>query len=173
MKNCKELLKNITTFIFDVDGVCSDGTVLASSDGEQLRTFYVKDGYALQLAVKLGYRICIISGGKSEAIRKRFDYLGIKDVFLGADNKLLIFHQYVKENNLKKEEILYMGDDIPDYLIMKEAGVAACPSDAAAEIKDISVYISHYPGGRGCVRDVIEQVMRVQDKWLGQEAFHW
>ncbi len=173
MSNYKALLANIDTFIFDVDGVMTDGIVLLTPEGQMLRSMNVKDGYALQLAIKKGYRIIIITGGNSEAVRQRFEGLGIKEVYLAIGNKLEVFHEIVKRDNLKMENILYMGDDIPDYEIMKEVGVAACPADAAQEIKHISKYISPVPGGKGCARDVLEQVMKVQDKWFDEDGFHW
>ena len=173
MTSYKTLLSQIKTFIFDVDGVMTDGIVVLASNGDMLRTMNVKDGYALQLAVKKGYRIIIITGGNSEVVRKRFQGLGIEEVHLAIGNKLEVFHQIVKEDQLELKSILYMGDDIPDYQIMTEVGVAACPADAAEEIKKISHYISPKPGGRGCVRDVLEQVMKVQDRWFDDDGFHW
>ncbi len=171
--NYKEKLKHINTFIFDYDGVLTDGTVYPSADGEMMRTANVKDGYALQLAVKKGYNVAIISGGKSTSMTKRLEALNIKDVYLGVDNKKEVFHRYLKENNLSTEQVLYMGDDIPDFQIMQEVGVATCPEDAVEEIKSISDYISHKEGGKGAVRDIIQQVMKVQGKWMDGEAFHW
>jgi 3-deoxy-D-manno-octulosonate 8-phosphate phosphatase (KDO 8-P phosphatase) len=173
MSNYKALLSNVNTFIFDVDGVMTDGIVLLTPDGQMLRSMNVKDGYAIQLAIKKGYRIIIITGGNSEAVRQRFEGLGVQEVYLSIGNKLEVFHDIVKRDNLKMENILYMGDDIPDYEIMKEVGVAACPADAAQEIKHISKYISPVPGGKGCARDVLEQVMKVQDKWFDEDGFHW
>lgn len=173
MTSYKTLLSNIKTFIFDVDGVMTDGIVVLASNGDMLRTMNVKDGYALQLAVKKGYRIIIITGGNSEAVRKRFQGLGIEEVYMAIGNKLEVFHQIVKEDQLELNSILYMGDDIPDYQIMTEVGVAACPADAAEEIKRISHYISPKPGGRGCVRDILEQVMKVQELWFDDDGFHW
>jgi len=173
MSNYKALLSQIDTFIFDVDGVMTDGIVLLTPDGQMLRSMNVKDGYALQLAVKKGYRIIIITGGNSEAVRQRFEGLGIKEVYLSIGNKLELFHEIVKRDGLKMENILYMGDDIPDYEIMSEVGVAACPANAAEEIKHISKYISPLDGGRGCARDVLEQVMKVQNKWFDEDGFHW
>jgi 3-deoxy-D-manno-octulosonate 8-phosphate phosphatase (KDO 8-P phosphatase) len=173
MSNYKTLLAEIKTFIFDVDGVMTDGIVVLTEDGHMLRTMNVKDGYALQLAVKKGYRIIIISGGRSEAVRQRFEGLGINEVYLGIGNKLEVFHGIVKKDNLKMKNILYMGDDIPDYEIMKEVGVAACPADAAEEIKHISHYVSPVHGGRGCARDVLEQVMKIQNSWFDEDGFHW
>jgi 3-deoxy-D-manno-octulosonate 8-phosphate phosphatase (KDO 8-P phosphatase) len=173
MSNYKALLSNINTFIFDVDGVMTDGIVLLTPDGQMLRSMNVKDGYAIQLAIKKGYRIIIITGGNSEAVRQRFEGLGVKEVYLSIGNKLELFHEIVKRDNLNMENVLYMGDDIIDYEIMKEVGVAACPADAAEEIKHISKYISPVPGGKGCARDVLEQVMKVQNKWFDKDGFHW
>ncbi len=171
--NYKEKLKHINTFIFDYDGVLTDGTVYPSVDGEMMRTANVKDGYALQLAVKKGYNVAIISGGKSESMTQRLKALNIQDVHLGVKNKMEVFHKYMKEKSLEKEQVLYMGDDIPDYHIMQEVGVATCPEDAVEEIKSISDYISHKEGGKGAVRDIIQQVLKVQGKWMDGEAFHW
>ncbi|MCD4791184.1 MAG: HAD-IIIA family hydrolase [Bacteroidales bacterium] len=173
MNNYKSLLKNINTFIFDYDGVLTDGTVILQPDGEALRTANVKDGYALQLAVKSGFNVAIISGGISKSMANRFEALRIKDFFLGVDNKLEVFRNYMKEKNLKPENVLFMGDDIPDFIAMKEAGLPCCPADAAPEIKAISKYISNYEGGKGCVRDVIEQTLKVQEKWMTDDGFLW
>ncbi|WP_379092990.1 KdsC family phosphatase [Pedobacter sp. UC225_65] len=161
-----ENLKNITTFIFDVDGVLTNGTVIASESGELLRTFNIKDGYALQLAAKKGYKICIISGGKGMAMNKRFDGLGVADVFLGVANKVEIFENYLVQNNIRPEQVLYMGDDMPDYHVMQLVGIATCPIDAIDEIKQISHYISPKKGGETAVRDVIEKVLKVQLNWF-------
>jgi 3-deoxy-D-manno-octulosonate 8-phosphate phosphatase (KDO 8-P phosphatase) len=172
--NYKEKLKHISTFIFDYDGVMTDGKVYLLNKGDALRTGHVKDGYAMQYAVKMGYRVVIISGGKAEGVYKRFNVLTVKDVFMGVGNKYDVFHKYINENNLKKEEILYMGDDIPDYKLMQEVGLPVCPEDAAEEIKSVASYISPFKGGEGCVRDVIEQTLKVQGKWFDEkEAFIW
>ena len=173
MTNYKELLKNITTFIFDYDGVLTEGIITLTESGEPLRTANVRDGYALQLAVKKGYRIAIISGGKSKSMSNRLSSLGIKDVYLGVEHKVDVFNKYLQENGISKEEVIYMGDDIPDYHVMKLAAVAACPADAAEEIRTISNYISHYNGGKGCVRDIIEQVLKLQKNWMDNDAFKW
>lgn len=173
MSNYKEGLTRITTFIFDYDGVLTNGVVLITNTGDQLRTGHVKDGYALQLAIKSGYRVAVISGGYSESMRHRCNALNLTDVFLGVENKMQVFDEYTGKHNLRPDEILYMGDDLPDYQVMKKVGMPVCPSDAAEEIKSISSYISHFPGGAGCVRDVIEQVMKVQGKWMIGNAFHW
>lgn len=164
-KSYKEYLKNITTFIFDVDGVLTDGTIQVNTNGELLRTMHIKDGYALKVAVEQGFKVCIISGGTNEGVRKRLENLGIKDIYLGISNKIEVLNDYMKTHFLERENILYMGDDLPDYHIMKEVGLACCPQDAVPEIKAISGYISHKNGGKGCVRDVIEQVMKIHGKW--------
>ena len=165
MANYKEKLIHITTFIFDYDGVLTDGKVFVINNHEQLRSSNVKDGYALQYAVKKGYRVAVISGGKSKTMTKRMNTLGITDVFLGIDNKIETFKKYLLENNLKPNEVLYMGDDIPDLHALQIAGLACCPVDAAAEIRSVSQYISHLKGGEGCARDVIEKVMKLQGNW--------
>jgi 3-deoxy-D-manno-octulosonate 8-phosphate phosphatase (KDO 8-P phosphatase) len=173
MSNYKSLLKNINTFIFDYDGVLTNGTVILQADGEALRTANVKDGYSLQLAVRLGFNVAIISGGFSASMRKRFEALKIEDFYLGVSNKLDVFNNYIKEKKLKSENIIYMGDDIPDYRVMKEVGLPCCPADAVPEIKSISKYISSFEGGKGCVRDIIEQTLKVQNKWMTEEGFRW
>ena len=173
MTNYKAQLKKIKTFIFDYDGVLTEGTIIMTEHGEALRISNIKDGYALQLAIKLGYRIAIISGAKSKSMSHRLKALKITDVFLGIGNKLETFHSYLRTNSIDSSEVLFMGDDIPDYQIMKEVGMPTCPADAAEEIKKLAQYISHVPGGKGCVRDVIEQVMKVQGKWMTDDAFFW
>ncbi len=165
-KSYKEYLKHINTFIFDIDGVLTDGTIQVNTQGEMFRTMNIRDGYGLKTAVELGFHVCIISGGTNEGVRVRLQNLGIKDIFLGAHHKTKILAEYLKTNNLKKENILYMGDDLPDYEVMQEVGLPTCPQDAVQEIKAISKYVSHKKGGKGCVRDVIEQVLKVQGKWM-------
>lgn len=161
----KEYLKHITTFVFDVDGVLTDGKILVNTEGEMFRSMNIKDGYALKTAVEKGYHVCVISGGNNEGVRIRLNNLGIKDVHLGTHHKTQTLIDYLKKNNLKKENVLYMGDDLPDLFVMQEVGLPTCPQDAIPEIKEISKYISHKKGGKGCVRDVIEQVLKVQNKW--------
>jgi 3-deoxy-D-manno-octulosonate 8-phosphate phosphatase (KDO 8-P phosphatase) len=173
MTNYKELLSGITTLIFDYDGVMTDGKVILQHEGPPLRNANVRDGYILQLAVKMGYNVVIISGGFSPSMDNRFESLNIKDAFTGVKNKLEVYENYLKEKGLTDEEVLYMGDDIPDIPVMKKAGVPVCPLDAAEEVRNISVYISDRKGGEGCVRDIIEQVMKVQGNWLTPEAFTW
>ena len=166
-KNYKEYLKHITTFIFDVDGVLTDGTITITTSGDMLRTMHTKDGFAIKTAIDAGFNVCVISGGTSESVRKRLEGLGMTDVFLGAHNKIEQFNTYTNTYSIKKENILYMGDDIPDVPVMKLVGLPCCPQDAVPEIKTISKYISHKNGGKGAVRDVIEQVLKIQDKWNG------
>lgn len=161
-------LKEITTFIFDVDGVLTDGSVQVTDNGQSLRTFNIKDGYAMQLAVKKGYNLCIISGGDGIAMGKRFFNLGITDVFLASGDKVSIFKQYLSDKKITAGEVLYMGDDIPDLHVMKLVGLATCPADAVEEIKAVSTFISPYPGGKTAVRDIIEKVMKVQGKWYDE-----
>ncbi len=173
MSNYKALLTKVNTFIFDYDGVMTDGKLMLQQDGQPLRSANVKDGYVLQLAIRLGFRVVIISGGISKSVENRFEALKIKDVFLGVSNKLEVFEKFVADNNLNAENIVYMGDDIPDFKVMKRVGVPVCPADAVVEIKDISIYISDKTGGHGCVRDIIEQVLKVQGKWMTDEAFSW
>ena len=161
-----EQLQHISTLIFDVDGVLTTGDILASNTGEYLRTFNIKDGYALQLAAKKGYHVCIISGGSGEAMQKRFEGLGIPDIYLGVSDKVAVFNEIVARYKLDNNEVLYMGDDIPDYNIMQLVGLPTCPADAVDEIKAISTYISPYNGGRMAVRDIIEKVLRIQNNWF-------
>lgn len=164
-KSYKEIMNDITTFIFDVDGVLTDGTVHVSQTGEMLREMNIRDGFAMKAAVESGYHVCIISGGSNEGVRIRLRNLGITDIHLATPNKVETFKEYIELYNIKPEQVLYMGDDIPDFHVMKLVGLPTCPQDASPEIKAISNYISHKNGGKGAVRDVIEQVMKVQEKW--------
>lgn len=168
MKSYKEKMNDITTFIFDVDGVLTDGTVHVAADGEMLRNMNIKDGFAMKAAIESGYNVCIISGGKNEGVRTRLRNLGVTDIYLGSPDKVETFKEYIDIYGIKAEQVLYMGDDIPDYHVMKLVGLPSCPQDSVAEIKSISEYISHKNGGKGAVRDVIEQVMKVQGKWHTQ-----
>ena len=165
-KSYKEYLEHITTFIFDVDGVLTDGTVTVTTSGEMLRTMSIKDGYALKTAVDRGFNVCIISGGSNEGVRSRLRGLGIKSIYLGAQNKIEQLNEYFDIYKIKAENTLYMGDDIPDLPVMKMVGLPCSPQDAVPEIKEVSKYISHKHGGKGAVRDVIEQVLKVQGKWM-------
>ncbi|MEN8138551.1 MAG: HAD hydrolase family protein [Bacteroidota bacterium] len=164
-KSYKEILPNITTFIFDVDGVLTDGSVTLFPDGSQIRKMSTRDGYALQLAVKKGFNIIIISGGKDEQVRTRLNGLGIKMVYLGISDKIEKLEDILIENKLNRDEIVYMGDDMPDFEIMQQVGLATCPKDACSDIREISDYISPFNGGNGCARDILEQTMKVQEKW--------
>lgn len=164
-KSYKEIMPKITTFMFDVDGVLTNGMIHISSTGELTRLMNTKDGFALKTAVEKGFNICIISGGANEGVRKRLEGLGIQDIYLGAHHKVEFFEEYIAKRAIKPEQILYMGDDLPDYPVMKLVGLATCPKDAVAEIQNISHYVSQKKGGLGCVRDVIEQVLKVQGKW--------
>ena len=164
-KSYKELMNTIDTFIFDVDGVLTDGTVHVSPTGEMLREMHIRDGFAMKAALESGYNVCIISGGSNEGVRIRLRNLGITDIHLAVPDKVATFKEYIELYQIKPENVLYMGDDIPDFHVMKLVGLATCPQDAAPEIKAISTYISHINGGKGAVRDVIEQVMKVQGKW--------
>lgn len=167
-------LTKIKAFCFDVDGVLSGNIVLLFEDEQPHRTANIKDGYALHHAARLGYPMAIITGGKSPAVRQRYEGLGLKDVYDGVGVKIDVFHAWLRKYNLKPEEVIYMGDDVPDYEIMQACGCPCCPADAAPEIRDISVYVSHRAGGEGCVRDVVEQVLRAQGKWMNNaEAFGW
>lgn len=165
-KSYKEIMNGITTFIFDVDGVLTNSSVHITPTGEMLRIMNIRDGFAMKAAVESGYHVCIISGGSNEGVRIRLKNLGIKDIHLACPDKVQNFKEYTEKYNIKPEQVLYMGDDIPDYHVMKLVGLPTCPQDASPEIKAISNYISHKNGGRGAVRDVIEQVMKVQGKWM-------
>ena len=164
-KNYKEILNHITTFILDVDGVLTDSSVHVTESGEMLRVMNIRDGFAMKAALESGYNVCIISGGNNEGVRIRLRNLGITDIHLASPNKVDTFKEYIDLYAIKPEEVLYMGDDIPDYHVMKLVGLPTCPQDASPEIKAISKYISHKNGGKGAVREVIEQVMKVQGKW--------
>lgn len=167
-------LSKITTIIFDVDGVLSASTITMGSDGCPLRTVNIKDGYAIQLAVRMGLRIVILTGGDTEAVRLRYSRLGVKDIFMGCAVKLDRYNAYIAEHGLSGSEIMYMGDDIPDFEVMSRVGCPCCPSDACDEIKSVSIYISPVAGGFGCGRDVIEQVLKAKGLWLRDgKAFGW
>jgi|SRR5690606_10925192 len=166
-KSYKEYLEHITTFVFDVDGVLTDGNIIVTTDGEMLRSMNIKDGYAIKTAVDAGYNVCIISGGSNEGVRQRLRGLGVTDIYLGCSDKVERLNEYFDIYKIDAKNVLYMGDDIPDIYGMKMVGLPCCPNDAVAEIKNISKYISHKNGGKGCVTDVIEQVLKVQGKWNG------
>ena len=170
MENFKQKLMRVKTLMFDIDGVLTDGKVHFLENGEIARNMNSKDGYALQLAAKKGYRIVVISGSSSESIKAAMLRLGAVDVFLRQHDKLACYKDYIYSHQIADDEVLYMGDDLPDYEVMKRVGVPCCPQDAAVEIRGISIYIASRKGGEGCVRDVVEQVMRAQGTW---EIAHW
>lgn len=173
MINFTEDLAKIKAFIFDLDGVLSLQTITLNSFGVPNRTINLRDGYALQLAVKKGYRVAVITGSNCKEYSKRLKLLGVTDIYLNSTSKTKYFNSFLEKYNLKNSEVLYMGDDIPDLDVMKLAGMPVCPADADSEIKQISHYISDKKGGKGCVRDIIEQVMRLHNKWMDFEAFSW
>lgn len=173
MQEVKQLLHKVKAFVFDVDGVFTDSSVMLHPGGSYIRMMNIKDGFALQHAVKMGFEVAIITGSRSAMVRKRFRYLGVKDIYMKSASKTVDFEKFCSRRHLEKENVLYMGDDLPDFEVMKMAGFPCCPSDAAEEIKQVSLYISDKGGGNGCVRDVIEQVMRVQGKWMNHKAFVW
>ena len=167
-------LTKIKALVFDVDGVLSAETIQTNNEGVLMRSINTKDGYALRLAVMEGLHVAVITGAREEAIRRRYEGLKIQDVFLGSSVKTEKLQQLLDKYNLSSEEVLYMGDDIPDYEVMKQVGLPCCPADAVPEIREISIYVSHRGGGYGCVRDVVEQVLKAQGKWMAnKEAFSW
>ena len=163
--NVLELFKKITTFVFDVDGVLTDGTVLVLPGGVQARQMHIKDGFGLQMAVKNGFKVIIISGGTSEPVVDRLNKLGIHEVYMTVSDKKQFLESLMKKDKLKWDELLYMADDLPDLEVMKHCGVSACPADAVMEVREVADYISPINGGFGCVREIIERVLKVQDKW--------
>ena len=165
MENFKQKLNNISCFVFDVDGVLTNGNLTISPDGEHLRAMNIKDGYAIQLAVKKGYQLAVISGGRSSGIPERMKRLGVKDVYMDAGDKLAVLNKYLSQNKLESSAVLYMGDDVPDKKAMQQCGIATAPSDASHEIREICHYVSDFRGGEGCARDVIEQTLRLHGKW--------
>lgn len=167
-------LSKIRAVVFDLDDVLSSETISLGEDGTPLRTVNIKDGYAIQLAMKMGLRVAIISGCKIEAVRKRYEGLGMEDIYLGAAVKIKIYEDFIAKYGFKDDEIIFMGDDVPDLEVMRRVGCAVCPKDACPEVKAASCYISDKCGGQGCGRDVLEQVLRAQGKWLKDErAFGW
>src|SRR6202012_2669654 len=163
--NLLELFAPVRTFVFDVDGVLTDGSLVLTDEGHMLRSMNIKDGYAMQLAIKKGYKVWIISGAKSEAVRLRLNNLGINDVHIGIESKKEFLHEITLLSKTEYKNVLYMGDDIPDYAAMQVCGLPCCPNDAVAEIKQVAKYISPFNGGKGCVRDVIEKVLKLNGDW--------
>lgn len=167
-------LKKVSAVVFDVDGVLSKSTISMGKDGEPLRTVNIKDGYAIQLAQKMGLRIAIITGGYSEAVHERYTRLGVQDIYMGCAVKLREWEDFLMKYNLANDEVIYVGDDIPDYEVMQHAGCPCCPVDACSDIKELALYVSQYKGGEGCARDIIEQVLRAKGLWMSsKKAFGW
>lgn len=173
MSNFKEELRKVKAFIFDVDGVLSESRIYLHPGGEPMRSINIKDGFAIQYAIRKGYPVCIITGGNSQSVESRYRYLGVSDIYLRSKNKLDDLKDFLAKYDFASENVLYMGDDLPDYSVMQEVGFPTCPADAVEEIKSISLYISDKSGGEGCVRDVIEQVLRLHGKWMDPEALSW
>ena len=165
-KNYKTLLNNVRAFVFDVDGVMTNGKVMITSEGEMYREMDTRDGFALKYALLKGFKIGIISGGTNEGVRKRLELLGVNKVYLGIHEKDIAFDDFVSTFNINPDQVLYMGDDVPDVPVMEKVGVSTCPQDALPDVKRVVDYVSHKKGGDGCVREIVEQVMRVQDKWV-------
>jgi len=168
-----EKLKSVSTFIFDIDGVLTAGNVLVTEEGHMLRTVNIKDGYALQHAVKQGYNIAIISGGSSEGMLQRFRGLGIKEIYLGQKNKVAAFEKVCLDFGVTADDVAYMGDDMPDFPVLKLAGLPCCPADAAEDIKEICKYVSPVNGGLGCARELLERAMKIQNNWWNEETHTW
>ena len=164
--NYKTRLKSITTFVLDVDGVLTNGKVILEASGEMTRTMSTRDGYIIQRALKKGYNVCIITLGNSKMVENRMNYLGVNDVFSSVENKLETLNSYCSSKNITLENVLYMGDDMPDIDCIKSVSIGACPNDAVPEIREIADYISHVNGGDGCVRDVMEQVLKINNDWV-------
>ncbi|TFG44442.1 MAG: 3-deoxy-D-manno-octulosonate 8-phosphate phosphatase [Bacteroidia bacterium] len=173
MTNFKEDLTRVKAFVFDIDGVMSLQTISLNTFGVPNRTVNLHDGYAIQLAVKKGYKVAVISGSNAKEYLKRLKLLGVRDVYLNSRSKVEHFNSFLKKYNIPKSDVLFMGDDIPDYGVMKLAGVPVCPSDADSEIRKVALYISDKRGGEGCVRDVIEQVLRLHNNWMDNDSFTW
>lgn len=165
MSKIEKNLDNIKGFVLDVDGVLSATTLQIGDDGQPIRTTNLKDGFAIRAALEAGYRFAIISGGKTEAVRKRYNLLGVNDVYIGITKKLPVFEEWLKANGLSAEDVAYMGDDLPDLPCLRRAGLSAAPYDAAREVIETADFISKFTGGYGCVRDLIESVMRAQSRW--------
>jgi len=173
MTNLIPVFKNIKAFAFDIDGVLTQGDVLVNEEGQMLRSVNIKDGYALQHAVKQGYAIAIISGGKSEGMRKRFEGLGVAHIYLGQEHKEAAFADFLAKANLTANDVAYMGDDMPDIPLLKQVGLSCCPKDAAVDVKEICTYISPSNGGEACVRELIERTMKIQNTWFNEDSHSW
>lgn len=171
--NVLDKLQKIKAFVFDIDGVLTNGIVLVTDEGSMLRQSNIKDGYALQHAVKQGYTIGIISGGRSDGMTLRLERLGIQHIYTGQNNKVEAFNDLLSKADLKADEVLYMADDMPDIPLLEVAGFPCCPADACDDVKEKCTYISTLPGGQGCVRDIIEKTMKLQDKWYNTDTFNF
>ena len=165
MGNFKEDVARVEALVFDVDGVMTDGGIIPTADGDFIRRYYAKDGYAIAYAIREGYKICVISGGRGEMLRRRLEMLGVTRIYLNCMDKTAAMAEFIADYNLNPENIIYMGDDIPDLECMRTVGIPVAPADGCAEVLDAAMYISEYNGGAGAVRDIIEQVLRVQGKW--------
>ena len=165
MGNFKEDIARVEAFVFDVDGVMTDGGIIPTPDGDFIRRYYAKDGYAMACAIREGYKICIISGGRGPMLENRLKMLGVTRMYLDCMDKVAAIEEFLADYNLDRENVIYMGDDIPDLECMRVVGIPVCPADAAMEVVEASRYVSEYDGGRGAVRDIVEQVLRVQGKW--------
>ncbi|MBE6209720.1 MAG: HAD hydrolase family protein [Rikenellaceae bacterium] len=165
MGNFKEDIARVKAFVFDVDGVFTDGSITPTADGDFIRTYYAQDGYAVAYAVQQGYRICIISGGRGALLARRFEMLHVEDTYFNCADKEQALAEFLAKYNLDAADVIYMGDDIPDLGVMRKVGIPVCPADACSEIIEASRYVSEFKGGRGAVRDIIEQVLRSQEKW--------
>lgn len=175
-KNYKELLHHIRAFIFDIDGVLTNGIFQVGEDGKPIRTLNSKDGYAMQLAIKKGFTVAVISGGQCEGVKASLKRLGLTDIYMGASHKMDGWNDFLavhEHTGLTAKNVLYMGDDIPDYHLILEAGIGAAPANAVPEIREIAQYVSPKNGGEGCVRDVIEQTLKLQGNWMLEEDFSW
>jgi 3-deoxy-D-manno-octulosonate 8-phosphate phosphatase (KDO 8-P phosphatase) len=173
MTNLISIFKNIKAFAFDIDGVLTQGDVLVNEEGQMLRSVNIKDGYALQHAAKQGYAIAVISGGKSEGMRKRFEGLGVAHVYLGQEHKEAAFADFLLKTNLSAADVAYMGDDMPDIPLLKQVALSCCPKDAAVDVKEVCSYISPANGGKACVRELIERTMKIQNTWFNEDSHSW
>ncbi len=165
MGNFKEDIARVKAFVFDVDGVMTDGGIIPTPDGDFIRRYHAKDGYAVAYAIRLGYKVCIISGGRGEMLRRRLEMLGVSQMYLNCMNKIAAIDEFIADNGLDAADVIYMGDDIPDLDCMRRVGIPVCPADACSEVIEASRYVSEYDGGHGAVRDIVEQVLRAQGVW--------
>ena len=165
MGNFKEDIAQVEAIVLDVDGVMTDGGIIPTPDGDFIRRYYAKDGYAVAHAIREGYKICVISGGRGDMLRRRLEMLGVERMYLNCMDKIAAIREFMSDEALEPDEVIYMGDDIPDLECMREVGIPVCPADACMEVIEASRYVSEYDGGRGAVRDIVEQVLRVQGRW--------